>query len=171
MYITGSKLCIIEKMDYARNNIIVQTRKGNSISNEQIFSIASHERIIFSRLKRKYSPPQIVYRSRPSPVYNCHGLTFASKRTGIWDTEEIHKILDDDNYQEIPPNEVLPGDIVLYFSNGDIEHSGVVISKPIQETLGIPKVYSKWGSYCEVIHFANNCPYDSSNLRYYRVIE
>lgn len=163
-------MCIIRsKSELDRSSIVVQTRKGNDISNSQSFLISNFERSQFPHLKRRYS--NVIFRSRPTAVYNCHGLTFASKRTGIHETEEVYKILKDDNYKEVSLNEVLPGDIILYFSSdGDIEHSGVIISEP-EPMLLIPKVYSKWGKYCEAIHYANMCPYNFSNVRYYRVIE
>lgn len=157
------------KSELDRGSIIVQTRKGNDISNNQSFLISNFEKSQFPDIRKKYS--DVIFRSYPTAIYNCHGLTFASKRTGIYETEDVYKILKDDNYKEVLRDEVLPGDIILYFSSdGDIEHSGIVISEP-QSILSIPKVYSKWGKYCEAIHYANMCPYDFSNVRYYRVVE
>ena len=80
----------------------------------------------------------------------------------------VELIQNDDNYKNIENDKILPGDIILYFSdNGDIEHSGIVISEPSQY-LKIPDVLSKWGKYKEVIHAANVCPY-TYNVKYYRV--
>ncbi|MGO8761968.1 MAG: hypothetical protein ACLP2P_02765 [Desulfobaccales bacterium] len=146
-------------------SIIVQTRQGNNILNEQLFTISSFEQNQF--------PEYIMYvnakfRTKPTAIYNCHGLTFASKRTNIFDVDQLFKILEEDRYFEIASEDILPGDIILYFSpEGDIEHSGVVIREP-DAYLKIPQIYSKWGKYCEAIHFANNCPYDFSNVKYYR---
>ena len=107
-------------------------------------------------------------RTNPNPIYNCHGLTFASRRTWITDNESLHHIINDDGYKKIDLEQVLPGDIILYFSeDGDIMHSAIVISKP-DNHLKIPQVLSKWGKYKEIIHVANNCPYDF-NVEYYRV--
>lgn len=80
-------------------------------------------------------------------------------------------ILEDDCYREVPKENVLPGDILLYISTeySDIEHSAIVIEAPSEDTLQIPKVVSKWGKGPEVIHYANNCPYDFSVARYFRV--
>jgi hypothetical protein len=73
-------------------------------------------------------------------------------------------VLADDEYKLIDVADVLPGDVVVYKQNGDAEHSGIVI-KP-----GFPPiVVSKWGSAHEVIHLANDCPYDSMQILYYRI--
>ncbi len=160
---------IISENELNRRSIRVQTRKGNDIFNSQSFIISDHEKSQFPDIRKKFT--SVNFRSLPSAIYNCHGLVFASRRTGIDDTEEIYKILKDDNYTEILLADVLPGDIIIYFSsNGDAEHSGVVISKPDPQ-LHIPQVYSKWGNYCEAIHYANYCPYDYSNVKFYRVRE
>ena len=111
----------------------------------------------------------IEFRTNPNPIYNCHGLAFSSRRTGITDTdnEALCHILDDDGYEPIEKDNVLTGDIILYLSdNGDIEHSGIVVSEP-DRNLRIPDVLGKWGRYKKVIHAANNCPY-TFNFRYYR---
>jgi len=100
----------------------------------------------------------------PSRKYNCHGLTFGSRRTWISRASEIAKILKDDEYHSIEIKEVMPGDIVVYFQNGDAEHSGIVI-----ESGFVPIVLSKWGPAHEVVHRVNDCPYDSMQIAYYRI--
>lgn len=98
-------------------------------------------------------------------------MTFASRRARIYDNEDIKKILNDDDYELMGENDVLPGDIIIYYSErGDAEHSGIVVSKP--ERIGrlfLPKVLSKWGNFEEVIHQVNECPYDCRFVKYYRV--
>lgn len=159
---------IINESELNQREIKVQTRTGRDISNNQSFMISYLDRSQFPDIQRKFSDG-VTFRSRPTAIYNCHGLTFASRRTRIYEAEEAQKILKDDNYKEVRLEEVLPGDIVLYFaSDGDIEHSGVIVSKPDPE-LGVPKVYSKWGNYSEAIHYAPNCPYTKSIVKYYRV--
>lgn len=149
-------------------SIVLQTRLGNPIENRQFDTIPLFEQTNFSILEARYS--NVEFRTEPSPIYNCHGFTFAAKRTGIEETQELLKILQEDNYKEIPLNQVLPGDIILYFAyDGDIEHSGIVISKP-EEPFNLPKVISKWGSFKEAIHYANMCPYNFSNAKYFRIL-
>lgn len=96
-------------------------------------------------------------------------MTFASRRTGIYETSVIEQILHEDGYAEVSSNEVLPGDVIIYYSSdGDAEHSGIVISEK-DEILRIPKVVSKWGRYAEFVHWANQCPYSFVNARYFRI--
>lgn len=111
---------------------------------------------------------------RPTPVcytYNCHGLTFAARRTEIWSSSQVRKILSEDDYDMIGCiNEVLPGDIVIYIDeHGDICHSGIVIENAADLLVRNPKILSKWGCAHEVIHFVKDCPYNQSNVEYYRV--
>jgi hypothetical protein len=115
---------------------------------------------------------------RPTPVcytYNCHGLTFASRRTAIISPEEVRKILEEDDYHRIASlADVMPGDIVVYISeDNDIEHSGIVIATPKFEGQFVinPVVLSKWGSAHEVIHRVMDCPYNESRPEYYRVMK
>lgn len=110
---------------------------------------------------------------RPTAVsytYNCHGLTFGSRRTQIVNPSEIRKILTEDGYQKIDRAEVLAGDIAVYIGpDGDIEHSGVVVDMEKSMLVPTPKVLSKWGSAHEVVHHFADCPYVSTNVEYYRV--
>ncbi len=112
---------------------------------------------------------------RPTPVcytYNCHGLTFAGRRTQITSSAEIRKILDDDDYERIGFERVLAGDVVIYVSvNGDIEHSGVIVSTDPNIVGGGIKVLSKWGKAHEVVHFLRSCPYDDMQMEFYRVMK
>jgi hypothetical protein len=113
--------------------------------------------------------PKAQKRSENTDMYNCHGLVFASRRTNIDDPVEVQKIIQQDRYIQIEPRNVLPGDIIVYYSDdGDAEHSGIVISKP-DEFLHIPDVVSKWGQLEEYIHPANCCPYHFVNVIYYRI--
>ena len=148
-------------------DITLHTRIRHDIPNSQSHEFHSYEKRLFLELEGKFS--KAVFREPPNPIYNCHGLIFASRRTGITNNNALQTILHDDGYQEITPADVLPGDIILYYyEDGDVEHSGVVISKPDSQ-LRIPWVLSKWGRFKEVVHYANDCPYDFSYFRYYRV--
>lgn len=102
----------------------------------------------------------------PCFTYNCHGLTFASRRTGISTPSEITKILEHDDYMLVPLAQVLPGDVAVYYSDlSDPEHSGIVMAT----TPKGPIILSKWGMCHEAIHLFSDCPYAFSNVRYYRV--
>jgi hypothetical protein len=112
-------------------------------------------------------------RGGPTCAYNCHGLTFASRRTGVSYPEVVRRILDEDEYVKVDKDEVKPGDVVVYVAeNGDVEHSGIVIEVPAPRAnpprLGI-RIISKWGEGHEVIHFIGHDPYESTNLEFYRI--
>src|SRR5215472_16206137 len=113
-------------------------------------------------------------RLRPHPMlrYNCHGLTFASRRTWIDDARLIPRLLDEDGFDEIDARDAEPGDIVVYFdTRGRADHSGLVVSNPGGLALLVPTVLSKWAKAHEVIHAANVCPYaqDGATIRYFRL--
>ncbi len=125
--------------------------------------VRAGDAILTEDYKRKY--PSGCHRPiSPSRKYNCHGLTFASRRTWIWAPAEIAKILHDDDYEAVKPQDVLPGDVVVYFTDGDAEHSGIVVGSEV-----VPIILSKWGPAHEVIHRVNECPYDATQISYYRV--
>jgi hypothetical protein len=104
----------------------------------------------------------------PSRRYNCHGLSFASRRTMIWDPVHVAQIIKDDDYERVVDiKSVMPGDIAAYTVSGDIEHSGIVVN---MKEFYVPVILSKWGVCQEVIHDVGDCPYDSSNVLYYRIV-
>jgi hypothetical protein len=158
----------IGKLDIRSRKINLQTSKQSNIPNEQFIDDAKS--LLFqsqlSALKLKFLGA--IFKSGPSSIYNCHGMTFANRRTGIYEVGIISKILVDDCYVEIRKEDVLPGDIVLYYSSdGDIEHSGIVTESP-KESLNIPFVVSKWGEAFEVIHSLYICPYSIINIKFFR---
>jgi hypothetical protein len=149
--------------------ITLQTATRRNIPNEQISEISPFELSQFNGFQQAYGAVNKL-RAGPTPFYNCHGLTFASRRTGIFDDVSLRAILADDNYTLISREAVLPGDVILYYAeSGEIDHSGIVIEPPTAATFWVPLVYSKWGKFSEFIHFGNRCPYDFSAVRYYRV--
>jgi hypothetical protein len=150
--------------------IITQTAKGNPIPNAPMHEISEVDRNKnFVHLERKYGKT-FRMRTASTPRYNCHGMTFASRRTAICDEGDLRLILSDDNYEELKNNEALPGDIIVYFdAKGEIEHTGIVLTEPQLEVSGFPDVFSKWGKYHELIHAANNCPYNWGNIKYFRI--
>lgn len=145
--------------------LALQTRKRRDIDNTLNHDdVAIGMQQLVQDLKKKHL--SATHRDvGPCNTYNCHGLTFASRRTNIEDAAEIRKILEDDGYIEINLENISPGDIALYFISGDVEHSGIVVE--IMD-LG-PKILSKWGPAQEAIHNLGDCPYDASNVRFFRV--
>ncbi len=62
--------------------------QGNHIENYQVFQLSQFEINQF----QDYTPakyPNIILRNNPSPIYNCHVVSFASKRTNIDKSLEI----------------------------------------------------------------------------------
>jgi hypothetical protein len=78
-------------------------------------------------LRRQYSNARHRPTS-PCATYNCHGLTFASRRTGI-DPTMVRKILTEDGYEQVTRTTLVAGDIAVYVHplTNDFEHSGIVI--------------------------------------------
>jgi hypothetical protein len=150
-----------------KTEIALVTRKGNPIPNSQYHEIARLAMSEMPVLKKEFD--RVEFRTGPNPIYNCHGLTFASRRTGI-NNLPWKMILDDDGYVEVLEKEALPGDVVIYFGeSGSAEHSGIVIKK-MESNLSSPTIVSKWGSAGEAIHYAHDVPPAfGSNRHYYRV--
>lgn len=144
----------------------LQTRLGWDIPNEQGEPLVQGETERHRLTAQKYLSSRQL--GDPSPYYNCHGLTFASRRTMVTDEVTLQRILMDDGYRPIQANEVSAGDIIVYYLDGYIEHSGIVIDNPVGP-LRIPTIWSKWGRGSEMIHAANNCPYNYQSVRYYRM--
>ncbi len=151
------------------------TRKGREIDNCQYFKISflDEEQLIKRRLadlEKEF--PNVELCGDMSPIYNCHGLTFACKRTGIYEAEEVQKILDDDEYREVELKDVMPGDTIVYYTDdGDVDHSGFVVAEreANPKLLSNPRIYSKWGKEFPVVHSAMDCPY-AKNVKYYRIV-
>lgn len=149
--------------------IVTQTANRWEIPNNQHAGVAGNEAALEIEISRRY--PTVRIRSHASARYNCHGLTFAARRTCIDEATSIARILNDDGYSEVPLAHVLPGDVVLYFSDNfpsTVEHSGIVVALGVPP-LNYPMVISKWGLIGpEVVHWAHECAYPL-NLKYYRI--
>jgi hypothetical protein len=135
--------------------IRLETSKRQGIDNHQDAEVTAFDQRWSRRLPALH--PNAIARTAPSPLFNCHGLTFASRRTRILDWQNILKIIKDDAWQEIEMRDVLPGDVVIYFDDeGDPSHSGIIVEAPGDRLL--PRVCSKWGSAGEFIHWLTDVP-------------
>ncbi len=151
----------------AEFTIALVTKSGTPIKNIQSREFSNFEAGQFAVFDRKY--PLVRKRTEPNPIYNCHGLTFASRRTQIFQSSDIQIILKEDGYTEIDKSSVLAGDVIVYFDpNGDAEHSGIVVAV-LDGPLKSLSIVSKWGKYRELIHSEYDCPYNLTNIKYYRV--
>lgn len=146
--------------------LALSTRKGTAIKNYHCPKFPEDgDCLQVSDWKQKYR--DVTHRpSPPSPGYNCHGLTFGSRRTGINEPSEILRILKEDGYRSLGDSEkIYPGDIAIYIQDGEITHSGIVVWVPGKT----PLILSKWGRYHEAIHKPWDCPYNGANVTYHRL--
>lgn len=129
-------------------SIKLVTRHGNPISNAQGGKVA-HGRVVAFRemcIKKRWE-----FRCDPEGTYNCAGHVWASRRTGISESEDWRRILIDDGYRRLPgPHKVLPEDLVLYRDVDDDTYLHVArvvrLVAGVSETVPpIPIVLSKWG--------------------------
>jgi len=152
------------------SQIVTQTRAGDPIDNCQASLITVKDKADSEALQKRWNDAQ-QRGADVVPHYNCHGLTFAARRTAVTDASEVRKVLSQDEYEVVDKKDVLPGDLILYVSNdGDIEHSGVVVEAG-GPPLNIPRIVSKWGKFFEVIHAANYCPYNFAGAEYHRIVK
>jgi hypothetical protein len=152
-----------------KSQLRLDSRQGNQIENEtnrEPPRYGDTEQI--AQYKKNF--PSGNHRHRPTNAtrrYNCHGLTFASRRTWIWRAESIQQILKEDDYTVVDLIDVMPGDVIVYYNSGDTEHSGVVVNV---NNLSVPIILSKWGPCHEVIHPMAECPYDAEKIVFYRIV-
>ena len=150
-------------------SIPLYTRKGREISNAQDLDPSPTVVERFESRRRK-DYPRAIERRPASGQYNCHGLTFANRRTGIHHPEDVAKILEDDGLRGVRLSEVEPGDVVIYLDGSEVSHSGIVL----QVVPGVPegsmlrglRILSKWGTAGEYIHMATEGPYATHTVTY-----
>lgn len=147
-------------------SIRLETSKRTGIKNHQDSEVGTMFLNWSVTLPGKH--PYAHQRTDLSPIYNCHGLTFACRRTRIEDGRELARILSDDHWEEIDVTDVLPGDVVIYFSEeGEADHSGIVVDSG--GALHVPLICSKWGSAGEWLHrLSDHPPLYGSTTKFYR---
>jgi len=113
----------------------------------------------FAEAARIFAGAHFSVRQRSArATYNCHGMTFANRRTWIekFDDEGsmdsvIRMILADDDYRMIQKAEAGCGDIVVYKDHkGAITHTGIVVDH--NPLTGEINMLSQWGSDGEYFH-------------------
>jgi hypothetical protein len=149
--------------------IELRTRLNQKINNLQPWSYSHFEWNTLYDPNNAYEKAGAERVSEACPVYNCHGLTFGSRRTQVENSEAtLHMILEDDGFERINQGLVKPGDVVVYYDDGGrIEHTGIVVRT--DDKFGVPKIWSKWGKGFEWIHPVPVCPFNSSKVQYYRL--
>jgi hypothetical protein len=153
----------------ARQALALQTRFANDIANE-FNPTKPHQGDLLTCQKLLADYPSAQVRTLgPSYGYNCHGLTFASRRTQVSSSSEVQHILTEDGYDIVSIDNALPGDIVIYRApeTGEFEHSGIVVER--KRDLSGPKVVSKWGASQEFVHYYMACPYAPADVTFHRM--
>jgi hypothetical protein len=140
-------------------SLIIQTRAGNNIPNESGFPITPEDVLRARNWQRGEYPEGLLLwvRKEPNGVYNCHGLTFLSRRAFLLDELAVKLILADDEYYEVGLEQVQTGDVILYYDRGELQHSGLVVFIPEDEAVKTPWVLSKWGHAGEYLHRYHYC--------------
>lgn len=160
---------------YGDTTIGLYTRSGNPIDNTQVWEHSRFEWQQLGEPLKRFANAERV--SEACPVYNCHGLTFGSRRTQV--TDAVYPILDDDGFDILPSEkDVRTGDIVIYSNaRGEAIHSGFIVWRNVVELMPgtktvIPMVWSKWGKGYEMVHRIDECPYlddEGSHKRFFRL--
>lgn len=105
-------------------------------------------------------------------VYNCFGLVWASRRTSIYESAEVEKILRDDSYRRLSDaSEAGVGDVVIYRhqTSGPL-HAGIIFEVRVFGSERIPYVLSKWSdAFGEDLHNVNDVPqqYDGCAVEFW----
>ncbi len=145
----------------------LDTRKGSPIRNEVALPPTDLTRRREQLLIRNFGT-NWEHRCRPCGVYNCAGLTWASRRTSIPEDAEWIKILGEDGYRKLSNAEnPLVGDLAIYHSEGvGFLHVGQVVQIERGLTAQSPpihKILSKWDSSSgEYIHLPHEVPFKES---------
>jgi hypothetical protein len=162
---------MFEQLGQARepDRIVVQTRLGHDIKNE-IRPVSQHSAHLaetrYLAYRAKFGDNWIP-RKPCCGGYNCFGMLFASRRTGIFDDEEVESIFGDDGYRRIDDlREVCVGDIAIYRTrpSGAIAHGGRVVSMVPGEPIPRIWVLSKWNlGWGEDVHPIGEIPIDEQH--------
>lgn len=152
--------------------IPLATRQGREIPNSQVPDIPPAKA---SQVTEKFRNTYFgaVLRRPPSGQYNCFGLTFANRRTGIGGLATdsiIDSILRDDGYRRISVAEAESGDLVIYFKGKEFWHAGLIVEVESNELMPgrrLATVISKWGEAGEYTHPTTVGPYANEEVTYW----
>jgi hypothetical protein len=149
-------------------SIKTHTSLNQEIINEQYETLSYQDKALPDSFESEFKSK---FYGAYNPFYNCHGLTFACKRTGIYDDNEIRKIIKAEYMEVKSTKDVVVGDIILYSldQNEDvISHSGIVV-EVIQGISPVIKIYSKVRMGREIVHQYDVGPYKNNYKKFYRI--
>lgn len=98
-------------------------------------------------------------------------MVFAFRRAWVEPTHVVH-MLNDDEYREVDRNEVLPGDLIAYYSDSsrtELSHIGIIVAKERRIEFGnwYIRVLSQWGADGEYLHGETDVPGCFGDVRAY----
>lgn len=139
--------------DYVNSS--VQTWKGNTVETKMYTSELPDA---VKNYLRNTSPSNVTIVREASLKYNCHSYAWYStaSNNSHW-IDHPGAFLNDGAY--IQSNWKV-GDIIVYYKNGDLAHSGIITQKSSNTLSGIT-VLSKWGMSPLYSHRGDHCPYNN----------
>lgn len=107
--------------------------------------------------------PNAVVLSDPTYSYNCHAYAWWMSEGGNarW-MNDPSAYISDGSYIQTTSSENIPKK-VAYYNGLTIDHSAVYTAE------ADPRLISKWGDRCLMKHKVLDCPYPTSDIRYYRL--
>lgn len=159
------------------DSIPLSTRKGTPIENSVMKprKIPPEEKWRMDGLSGIHSlsmsqQSQIENTNEADTSYNCVGMVFGSRRVHICPSQ-IPLVLQEDDYQEVGPDDILVGDVVTWQdTDGDFNHIGVIVAVELKRNIRFPRVLSKWGNGGERIHPPRLVPtVYGPTIKYWRV--
>jgi hypothetical protein len=131
------------------------------VQNERPDSDRSPQALMEARKLVRSISPSAKCRSLTG-LYNCVGLTCASRRT-IVDIDFLKAILSDDGYKLTTERSAVEGDLVVYLRDGIARHVGVVqhfqdVSPLHDGSILRMWVLSQWGEDGEYLHPVREVP-------------
>lgn len=157
-------------------SIVLETRLGNRVLNAQSAGPDQNARGMFNLHCKNH--PRWEIRKDPCGIYNCYGHVWGSRRTAIFSSAEIKKIIQDDGYRLLPVDEKPQrGDLILYYfleGPDPLAHVGLVceLRYPLDDKGGTagksaPWILSKLNTDSgEVIHHYDDPVYGKGSYRY-----
>lgn len=130
-------------------SIALETRKGRRIRNVVAPEPGEQAHRTYAAVRKKFGQTW-TNRKGPCGGYNCYGMVFATRRTAIYEDDQIPGILEDDGYRKIGENEVRPRGIVLYRDRTrGLLHVALVLRRQKWEgAIPVPFALSKWDDSC-----------------------
>ncbi|MBR2986608.1 MAG: hypothetical protein IKC63_01170 [Clostridia bacterium] len=159
--LTGLENIILEsnsngRLSYTYTETSVYTCKGNPVS-AQIRTNCIYTAADLAAIQNNLDEYDSTVALRSySPYYNCHSYAWYSTAASnpYW-IGEPQAFLNDGTYVQTSWG---IGDIIVYRSNGNVTHSGIITAKS-GNSLSQITVVSKWGAAALYQHRGDDCPY------------